>query len=62
MLCLYPNCHVLLDDGAIVIQDDMTITSIGGKLRAVAGHTVTSSTFGITLEHWANEIGLNSQA
>ena len=52
VLCLCPNCHVLLDDGAIVIQDDLTITTIGGKLRAVTGHTVSVEHVWYHREHY----------
>ncbi|BCY06328.1 YDG/SRA domain-containing protein [Actinoplanes sp. L3-i22] len=43
MLCLCPNCHVLFDNGAISIDDDLTIQSDHphrGALREAEGHAI----------------------
>ncbi|MFD8615387.1 HNH endonuclease, partial [Streptomyces sp. NPDC059631] len=43
VLCLCPNCHVMLDAGAIVIEDDLTVIRGGqpaGTLRTASRHTI----------------------
>ncbi|MEU8788689.1 HNH endonuclease [Streptomyces sp. NPDC048643] len=43
VLCLCPNCHVMLDAGAIVISDDLTILRGGveeGSLRTLPRHVL----------------------
>ncbi len=43
LLCLCPNCHVLFDNGEIVIEEDFSIVSDypnSGFLRRVNGHEV----------------------
>lgn len=43
ILCLCPNCHVMLDAGAIVLNDDLTILRSGavvGVLRTHPQHTI----------------------
>jgi predicted restriction endonuclease len=44
LLCLCPNCHVLFDNGAILIEDDLRIRSVHpnrGLLRIEEGHTIS---------------------
>ncbi|MFE7359209.1 HNH endonuclease [Streptomyces sp. NPDC057543] len=41
VLCLCPNCHMMLDAGAIVISDDLTVARGGvevGTLRTNPRH------------------------
>lgn len=43
VLCLCPNCHVMLDAGAIVIEDNLTVIRGGepaGTLRTDPRHTI----------------------
>lgn len=45
VLCLCPNCHVLMDRGALVINDDLTVVSradsgVLGVLRETAEHRI----------------------
>jgi predicted restriction endonuclease len=45
LLCLCPNDHVLFDQGALVVEDDLTVVNqltgeSRGALRTVAGHEV----------------------
>ena len=40
ILCLCPNCHVLLDYGAIMIDDDHVIQPLGKKLELHADHAI----------------------
>ncbi|MET8557645.1 YDG/SRA domain-containing protein [Streptomyces sp. NPDC004959] len=43
VLCLCPNCHVMLDAGAIVIEDDLTVVRSGqpvGTLRTDPRHAI----------------------
>ncbi|WP_275428456.1 HNH endonuclease [Streptomyces sp. CS090A] len=43
VLCLCPNCHVMLDAGAIVIEDDLTVIRGGqptGTLRTDPRHLI----------------------
>ncbi|MBQ0881813.1 YDG/SRA domain-containing protein [Streptomyces sp. RT42] len=43
VLCLCPNCHVMLDAGAIVIEDDLTVIRGGqpaGVLRTHPQHVI----------------------
>ncbi len=43
LLCLCPNCHILFDNGEIVVNDDLKITSKHpnlGALRVVDGHVI----------------------
>ncbi|MFF0967601.1 YDG/SRA domain-containing protein [Streptomyces sp. NPDC003703] len=43
VLCLCPNCHVMLDAGAIVIEDDLAVIRGGqsaGLLRTDPRHTI----------------------
>ncbi len=43
VLCLCPNCHVLFDAGAIIIQDDFSITRNGKPVEPLhrePGHEV----------------------
>ncbi|MCU1529753.1 MAG: hypothetical protein JWP75_3516, partial [Frondihabitans sp.] len=43
MLCLCPNCHVLFDNGALLISDDLAMTVNGdltGALRMHGSHVV----------------------
>ncbi|MEO0542906.1 MAG: YDG/SRA domain-containing protein [Pseudomonadota bacterium] len=37
--CLCPNRHVLLDRGALQIEEDLTVSETGNKLRLVRGHS-----------------------
>ena len=44
MLCLCSNCHVLFDNGAILVGSDLTITSSypnRGALRTANGHSIS---------------------
>ncbi|MDQ1037675.1 putative restriction endonuclease [Streptomyces sp. V3I8] len=38
VLCLCPNCHVKLDSGAIVIEDDLTVVENGTPTRRLRTH------------------------
>ncbi|GAX50190.1 YDG/SRA domain-containing protein [Streptomyces olivochromogenes] len=38
VLCLCPNCHVKLDAGAIVIEDDLTVVEMGVPGRTLRTH------------------------
>ena len=43
VLCLWPNCHVLFDNGALLIDDDLGITvngDITGVLRVHSSHVL----------------------
>lgn len=45
LLCLCPNDHVLFDQGAVIVKDDLTVVNrltgeSGGALRTVPGHDV----------------------
>jgi putative restriction endonuclease len=43
VLCLCPNCHVMLDAGAIVLEDDLTVVRSGeaeGTLRTHPRHAI----------------------
>jgi len=40
ILCLCPNCHVLLDYGAIMIDDDLVVQPHGTKLELHAEHSL----------------------
>jgi putative restriction endonuclease len=44
VLCLCPNCHVMLDAGAIVLSDDLTVIRNGipvGRLRTHPRHRIS---------------------
>jgi putative restriction endonuclease len=41
-LCLCPNCHVLLDELAVWINDDHSVEGRGGFLRIVPQHAISS--------------------
>lgn len=46
LLCLCPNCHVLFDNGAIVVEDDFHIKSTHttrATLRTIEGHEVNAA-------------------
>lgn len=39
ILCVCPNHHVLFDDGALMVEDDLTcVGAAGGMLRTVSSH------------------------
>lgn len=40
VLCLCPNCHVLFDEGAIWLDDDLQVMPVGKKLKQVASHNL----------------------
>ena len=42
ILCLCPNCHVLLDELAVSINDDHSIGGQEGLLRATPKHAISS--------------------
>jgi predicted restriction endonuclease len=49
LLCLCPNCHVLFDNGEILIGDDLEIRSAHphrGVLREVGGHQINVGNLG----------------
>jgi len=49
VLCLCPNCHVLSDIGALLIDEDLTVTVNGkptGTLRVHQRHKINSQHLG----------------
>ncbi|MGW2325709.1 HNH endonuclease [Streptomyces sp. NPDC001700] len=55
VLCLCPNCHVMLDVGAIVIEDDLTVIRSGqptGSLRTHPQHTIDMECLRHHRERW----------
>jgi putative restriction endonuclease len=40
VLCLCPNCHVLFDSGAVMINDDFTLIGLLGSLRLAREHFI----------------------
>ncbi|MFE6897082.1 YDG/SRA domain-containing protein [Streptomyces sp. NPDC057717] len=55
VLCLCPNCHVMLDAGAIVIKDDLTVLRGGvemGPLRTDPRHMLDLSCMRQHRERW----------
>ncbi|MGV9345787.1 YDG/SRA domain-containing protein [Streptomyces spiralis] len=55
VLCLCPNCHVKLDAGAIVINDDFTVLENGvpaGTLRIHPKHTLSLDCIRSHRERW----------
>ena len=40
ILCLCPNHHVLFDQGAFHLGDDLVLIGLGGRLRTIKGHTI----------------------
>ncbi|MGK9459792.1 YDG/SRA domain-containing protein [Streptomyces sp. G6] len=55
VLCLCPNCHVMLDAGAIVIEDDLTVIRGGqpaGTLRTHPQHTIDRDCVRHHRERW----------
>jgi putative restriction endonuclease len=43
VLCLCPNHHVLFDNGAFGITDDLSIIGLGGRLRTSTDHMIDRS-------------------
>lgn len=41
VLCLCPNCHVLLDEGALWIEDNLSIGGKNGKVRTHKDHKIS---------------------
>lgn len=55
VLCLCPNCHVMVDLGAIVFADDLTVIRAGkaeGKLRTHPKHTIDLARVKQHRERW----------
>lgn len=55
VLCLCPNCHVKLDTGAIVMNDDLTVIENGvpvGSLRTHPQHTLSLECVQSHRERW----------
>ncbi|MBT3157100.1 HNH endonuclease [Streptomyces sp. CHA1] len=55
VLCLCPNCHVKLDAGAIVIEDDLTVVENGfpaGQLRTHPQHDLCLQCIRSHRERW----------
>lgn len=55
VLCLCPNCHVMLDAGAIVIEDDLTVIRGGqpaGTLRTAPRHLINLDCVRHHRERW----------
>ncbi|MGW7354226.1 YDG/SRA domain-containing protein [Streptomyces sp. NPDC054784] len=55
VLCLCPNCHVMLDSGAIVIEDDLLVVRNGqsaGALRTHPQHTIDLGCIRHHRERW----------
>ncbi|MGW2656749.1 YDG/SRA domain-containing protein [Streptomyces sp. NPDC001478] len=55
VLCLCPNCHVKLDAGAIVIEDDLTVVENGvpsGPLRTHPHHALSLDCIRSHRERW----------
>ena len=40
VLCLCPNCHVLFDEGAIWLDDDLRVMPSGKKLKQDSSHVL----------------------
>jgi len=40
VLCLCPNCHVLFDSGAVMINDNFTLIGVSGSLRLARKHFI----------------------
>lgn len=53
VLCLCPNHHVLFDAGAILIEDDLTLTTLRGELRVVPEHSVAVAHIRYHREHYS---------
>lgn len=51
ILCLCPNHHVLLDYGAITIQDDLTLMGMPGKLNVDSSHRLDRAHLRYHREH-----------
>lgn len=43
ILCLYPNHHVMFDNGVFVIGDDMSLVGIVGTLRLDSNHQIDAA-------------------
>ncbi|MFC1417921.1 YDG/SRA domain-containing protein [Streptacidiphilus cavernicola] len=55
VLCLCPNCHVMLDAGAIVLSDDFTVIKAGievGPLRTHPQHSISLDCVRQHRERW----------
>lgn len=55
VLCLCPNCHVMLDAGAIVLSDDLTVLKAGtavGPLRTHPQHSINPDCVRQHRERW----------
>jgi putative restriction endonuclease len=55
VLCLCPNCHVMLDAGAVILEDNLTIVRGGqptGVLRTHAKHAIDLSCVRHHRERW----------
>jgi putative restriction endonuclease len=55
VLCLCPNCHVVLDAGAIVLGDDLSVIRAGevvGTLRTHPRHTIDQECVKQHRERW----------
>jgi putative restriction endonuclease len=52
LLCLCPNHHVLLDNGAFTINDDLSFSGLNGRLVVVPGHSVSPAHLAYRRQMW----------
>jgi len=52
ILCLCPNHHVLFDNGAFSINDDLSLLGLPGKLRTHKNHEINLSCLKYHREHY----------
>jgi len=56
LLCLCPNHHVMFDNGAFAIDDNLDLIGIKGKLRVVRKHLLDTSFIKYHREHYYNKL------
>jgi putative restriction endonuclease len=52
VLCLCPNCHVLFDTGAIIVEDDFRVRGRATLLRRAAKHPIDANSLKYHREHY----------
>lgn len=63
VLCLCPNHRVLVERGALAIEEDLFVPATGSRLRTVEGHTIGREYVRYRREHYGQEgepVGLES--